>query len=92
MVHAEVARTARKRLRDEFFAVDAELGKSRWLLGESRYLCDYNLFALARWASAIADVDRELPNIGTFVRQMAEDSAVAEVLKIEDVPLFRESL
>lgn len=90
--HPGITATGKARLREEFTALNARLGESTWLLGEDKYLCDYFMFAPARWSAAIADVERELPHITAFVNRMAQDPAVARAIEAESIPLFRASL
>lgn len=90
--HAAITSTGKIQLREEFAALDVHLKESTWLLGANKYVCDYFLFALSRWAPAVADVKKELPHIFTFLNRMAKEPAIERAMDAERVPLLRTGL
>lgn len=90
--HEAIKRTARSQLAKEFAMLDRQLVASPYLLGPSKLVCDFNLFALARWAPAVLDIERECPNVARFIAQMAREPVIQQVLRAEGVPLLRATL
>lgn len=67
--------------------LDEQLGKNRFLLGDSVTGCDHFLFMLAMWCEKISRPPTAFENLLRFMREMAKRPAVQQVCEIEHIGL-----
>lgn len=71
--------------------LDEQLGKNRFLLGDTVSGCDHFLFMLAMWSEKISRPPTSFENLLRFMREMSERPAVQRVCEIEKIVLDRYS-
>ncbi|MBR0556512.1 glutathione S-transferase family protein [Ciceribacter sp. L1K23] len=75
---------------ERFLALlDQQLGKNRFLLGDTVSGCDHFLFMLAMWSEELSRPTTSFENLPRFMRDMAERPAVQQVCAIEEIGLQR---
>ncbi len=67
--------------------LDEQLGKNRFLLGDSVSACDHFLFMLALWCGRISRPPTSFANLRRFMREMAQRPAIQRVCDIENIEL-----
>lgn len=70
-----------------FALLDNELGKKRYLLGDTVSACDHFLFMLALWSEKISRPPTLFPHLLRFMRGMSQRAAVQRVCEIENIEL-----
>ena len=67
--------------------LDNELGKKRFLLGDTVSGCDHFLFMLTLWSEKISRPPTLFPHLLRFMRDMSQRAAVQRVCEIENIEL-----
>ena len=70
-----------------FELLDRELEGKRFLLGETLTVCDYFLLMLAIWADEFSRPPLSFPELGRYLRGLAQRRAVVEVCRKEGLSL-----
>lgn len=71
--------------------LDEELGKKRFLLGDTVSACDHFLFMLALWCGKISRSPTSFENLSRFMHEISQRSAVRRVCEIENIALDKYS-
>ncbi len=72
--------------------LDNELGKKKFLLGDTASGCDHFLFMLALWSENISRPPTMFPHLLRFMRDMCQRPAVQRVCEIENIELTNYSM
>lgn len=75
------------RIADSLSLLDAELADKMFLVGESLTACDYFLFMLALWAQPTSKPPLAYPNLGRYLKVLAQRPAVIAVCEKEGIDL-----
>jgi len=67
--------------------LDDQLGKKRFMLGDSVSACDHFLFMLALWCGGVSRPPMSFPNLRRFMGEVAQRPAVQRVCDIESIEL-----
>lgn len=67
--------------------LNKQLGKNRFLLGDSISGCDHFLFMLAMWCEKISRPPTSFEHLLRFMREMAERPAIRQVCELESIEL-----
>lgn len=67
--------------------LDNELGKKKFLLGDTISGCDHFLFMLALWCEKISRPPTLFPHLLRFMHDMSQRAAVRRVCEIENIEL-----
>lgn len=71
--------------------LDDELGKKRFMLGDTVSACDHFLFMVALWCEKLSRPPTSFANLSRFMRDMARRPAVQRVCDVEGIDLDRYS-
>lgn len=69
--------------------LDNELGKKRFLLGDTVSGCDHFFFMLALWCEKLSRPPTSFPHLLRYMREMSQRAAVQRVCEIENINLDR---
>lgn len=72
---------------DALQLIDDELDNQSYLLGEQITVCDLFLFMLAVWSDELKKPPLSYPNLGKYLRKMAQHPAIIKVCEKENLSL-----
>ncbi|MDJ0557232.1 MAG: glutathione S-transferase N-terminal domain-containing protein [Microcoleaceae cyanobacterium MO_207.B10] len=79
-----VKQAALQQIRHQYEYLDSHLSNSKYILGETKYVIDPYLLAMARWGENFFDIPQEFPHVFRHISEMREDPRVKISLAIEN--------
>ncbi|MEH6443079.1 MAG: glutathione S-transferase family protein [Oceanospirillaceae bacterium] len=78
-----IQKMAEARVTQMFILLDQQLHKNTFLVGDQLSVCDFFLVMVANWASEFAQAPLSLPNLGRYLKMMAQQACVIDTFKGE---------
>ncbi len=75
------------RVTEMFQLLDNELKNKTFLVGDSISVCDFFLLMLSMWAEEFTRPPQSFPNLGRYLKKLAQRKSVQDVCKKEELSL-----
>ncbi len=85
--YEEIKQAQENRVTQMFALIDQELKGKTFLLGDKISACDFVLFMLLHWGSGLKQPPLSFPNLGRYLRAMAQRESIKSVCAIEGTSL-----
>lgn len=85
--YEDIKQAQENRVTQMFALIDQELEGKEFLLGGNISACDFVLFMLLHWGSGFKPAPLSFPNLGRYLRAMAERESIRSVCAIEGTSL-----
>lgn len=76
-----------ERVAEALLVIDQALAGKKYLLGDKISACDFFLFMLAEWSLGIKKSPLSFPNLGAYLKRLAQYPTVREVCEFEGIDL-----
>ncbi|MGB3509532.1 MAG: glutathione S-transferase N-terminal domain-containing protein [Microcoleaceae cyanobacterium] len=80
----DIKEAAIQQIRHQYEYLDNHFSNSQYILGETKYVIDTYLLAMARWGENLFDIPQEFPHVYRHISEMREDARVKISLAIEN--------
>jgi len=82
-----IIKAQEERIGEALLIIDNHLYEKNFLLGHDISTCDFFLFMLAEWSLKIGKSPLSFPNLGSYLRKLANQPTISEVCKKENISL-----
>ena len=79
-----IKQAALQQIRHQYKYLDNHFSKSQYILGDTKYVIDTYLLAMARWGENLFDISQEFPHVYRHISEMRQDTRVKISLAIEN--------